>query len=203
MFAQFVFYVFSVLLLFSASMVIMVRNPVYAALFLVLSFFSMAAIWLLLLAEFLAIVLILVYVGAVMVLFLFVVMLLDINLAVLREGFANYLWIGLLVAALMALIMRAVVGLEHMLPPFATPVAEAMRESNTLALGEALFTDYLYQFEIAGAILLVAIIAAIALTVGVGRKRNKSIDAAVQVQTRKADRLRVVDMPTEQGGDGR
>ena len=143
----------------SALRMITVRNPVHAALFLVLTFFTSAAIWLLLEAEFLAIVLVLVYVGAVMVLFLFVVMMLDINIAKLREGFIQFLPVGVFVALVMVVEMVLVVSSKvfDVGPP--TPATASF--SNTEALGNVLYTDYVYPFEIAAVILLVAIIAAI------------------------------------------
>ena len=161
------------LLIFAAGMVVTVRNPVFAALFLVLAFFTSAAIWLLLEAEFLALTLVLVYVGAVMVLFLFVVMMLDINLAVLREGFAKYLPAGVVVAVILMVQLAIVVGPEHFgLDKFAEPVAKTADYNNTGELGRVLYTVYLYPFEIASVILLVAIIAAIALTL---RKRKTKV----------------------------
>ena len=184
------------MLIVSALRVITARNPVHAAMFLVLSFFTAAALWLLIYAEFLALVLILVYVGAVMVLFLFVVMMLDINVAPLREGFARYLPVGILVAAIMAAEMIAVLGSRHFgLDKFAAPPA-VIEGSNTEALGRLLYTDYVYPFEIAAVILLVAIIAAIALT---HRRREgvKTQDPSKQTMVRKADRLRVVKMPSD------
>lgn len=198
MIEQIIFYIFAGLLIFSASMVITVRNPVFAALFLVLSFFCSAAIWLLLQAEFLAIALVLVYVGAVMVLFLFVVMMLDINLARLREGFARYLPFGIVVALLMMTAMGLVVSSEY----FRTDASAAAPVrgpdySNTTELGKALYTGYLYPFEIAGVILLVAIIAAIALTMRKPRS-TKSQQPSLQVQARKEDRLKIVKMQSEQ-----
>jgi NADH-quinone oxidoreductase subunit J len=170
---------------------------VHAALFLVLTFFSSACIWLLARAEFLAIALILVYVGAVMVLFLFVVMMLDIKTDSLREGFARYLPVAALVAALMLFQMLALIaaspGTDQVMP--AVDAATQAGKSNTAWLGTALFTDYLLPFEIAAVILTVAIIAAIALTL---RRRPgvKHQDPARQVLVRKEDRLRVVKMPT-------
>jgi NADH-quinone oxidoreductase subunit J len=195
MIEQAVFYIFAGLLIFSASMVITVRNPVMAALFLVLSFFSSAAIWLLLEAEFLAIALVLVYVGAVMVLFLFVIMMLDINLAPLREGFTRYLPLGVIVAVVMVVTMGTMVSSLTRKPDqqVASPGPDF---SNTVALGEALYTDYLYPFEIAGAILLVAIIAAISLTMRPPRS-TKSQKAGQQVAVRKEDRLKLVKMKPE------
>lgn len=198
MLVQGLFYLSSVFLLACASLVITVRNPVHAALFLILCFFSMAVIWLLLLAEFLAIILVLVYVGAVMVLFLFIVMLLDIDFAVLRAGFAGYLWPSLLVATIMAVLMGAILGRAP--APFVPgAVLEKLGAAdNTLVLGKALFTEHLYAFEIAGALLLVAIVAAITLTARGRKKGNRSPDAHVQLRAEKADRLRVVSLsPTD------
>ncbi len=197
MLIQTIFYFFAALLVMSAAMVITVRNPVHAALFLVLAFFSSAAIWLLLQAEFLAIALVLVYVGAVMVLFLFVVMMLDINLAPLREGFARYLPLGLAVAVLMAVAMGLVIRSGHFesAGTGANAALDAAR-SNTLELGRSLFTDFLYPFEIAGAILLVAIIAAIALTLR-RRKDSRSQDPSAQTRVRRDERVRLVSMPAE------
>ncbi len=192
-----VFYIFGALLLGSATMVVIMRNPVHAALFLVLAFFSSAAIWLLLHAEFLAIALVLVYVGAVMVLFLFVVMMLDINLVTIREGFAGYLPVGIVVAVLMMVAMGLVVGSDY----FLSENFEAFRPtdpdySNTRELGLELYTTYLYQFEIAGAILLVAIIAAISLSMSKS-KLTKAKNPDEQVFVKKKDRLRVVKMDAE------
>jgi NADH-quinone oxidoreductase subunit J len=177
-------------------MVITVRNPVRAALFLVLAFFTSAAVWLLLEAEFLAIVLVLVYIGAVMVLFLFVVMMLDINLVPLREGFTRYLPIGLLVAALIAFEMVAVLRSENFsLEQFAKPVPRGPDYSNTEELGNLLYTVYAYPFELASVILLVAIVAAIALTLR--RRANKAQDPVQQVRVRRQDRVRLVKMAAE------
>jgi NADH-quinone oxidoreductase subunit J len=196
MIEQIVFYIFSGLLLLSASMVITVRNPVFAALFLVLSFFSSAAIWLLLEAEFLAIVLVLVYVGAVMVLFLFVVMMLDINLAPLREGFARYLPIGMGIAILMVVAMGLVVGSAQINLELAPVIKHGPEYSNTAELGKTLYTDYLYPFEVAGAILLVAIIAAISLTMRKPRS-HKAQKPEQQITVKKEDRIRIVKMESE------
>ena len=175
---QMVFYAFALVLTAAAVMVITVRNPVYAALFLVLAFFSSTAIWMLLEAEFLAIVLVLVYVGAVMVLFLFVGMMLDINIARLRERFWAYLPLGAVVALLLAIEMGLVLvsrvsGLQNMPAP---PPAGA-GYSNTRELGRVLYTEYVYPFEIAAVILLVAIIAAIALTL---RQRNRQVQSVIR-----------------------
>ena len=197
MFVQLVFYVLSAVLVGAAVMVITARNPVHAALFLVLAFFTSAGIWLLLEAEFLAIILVLVYVGAVMVLFLFVVMMLDINLAPLREGFIRYLPVGIAVAVIVVVELALVIGvsdfgLESMPPPPAHPADY----SNTKELGALLYTVYVYPFELAAAILLVAIVAAIALTM---RRRAgvKTQDPGRQVEVRRADRIRIVQMPSE------
>lgn len=192
------FYWFSAVLVGAATAVITVRNAVHAALFLVLTFFTSAAIWLLLEAEFLAIALVLVYVGAVMVLFLFVVMMIDVNTAAMREGFARYLPVGAVVAAVMAVEMFLVVGARNFgFDRFGPMERRAADYSNTRELAETLFTEFYYPFEVAGVILLVAIIAAIVLTL---RKRpdSKYQDPARQVRVHKADRLRVVSMPVEQ-----
>ena len=191
---QIIFYCFSALLLFSATMVITVRNPVRAALFLVLAFFTSAGIWLLLEAEFLALTLVLVYVGAVMVLFLFVVMMLDINLTSLQEGFTRYLPLGILVAALITIEMLVVLGAAHFgLDIVPAPDPQPDDYSNTRAIGLVLYTTYVYPFEIAAVILTVAIVAAITLTL----RENKSRKAQVvsdQIKVRAEDRLRIVKM---------
>jgi len=192
MFEAAVFYVFGAILIASALAVITARNPVHAALFLVLSFFTASAIWLLLRAEFLALALVVVYVGAVMVLFLFVVMMLDINLERLREGFWQYLPLGALVGVLMAAEMTAVLygRWSGLLAP---PKALGAGYSNTKELGKLLYTDYLLAFEIAAVVLLVAIIAAIALTLR-QRKDTRAQDPAQQVRARRAERVRLVSM---------
>lgn len=198
MIEQTIFYFFAALLLLSALMVITVRNPVHAALFLVVSFFSSAAIWLLLEAEFLAIALVLVYVGAVMVLFLFVIMMLDINLAPLREGFARYLPMGIVVAALMAIAMSLVVGSRTIDAAHVAPMAHPQGYSNTLELGKTLFSGFLYPFEVAGAILLLAIVAAISMTMRPG-KNVKTPKPDQQVRVRRGDRVRLVKMEAQKG----
>ncbi len=196
-FKQIVFYFFSVVLVFAAAMVITVRNPVKAALFLVLAFVSAAGLWLLLEAEFLAIVLVLVYVGAVMVLFLFVVMMLDINLVRLREGFGEYLPIGGLVAVLLVAEMAIVLSSDRFGPKqMPGPAALPADYSNTRVLGRLLYTVYAYPFEIAAAILLVAIVAAIALTLR-RRKDSKYQNPARQIRVDSSTRVRVVKMRTE------
>src|SRR5512140_2441664 len=188
------FYLFSALLLFASFRVITARNPVFAALFLVLAFFQAAAIWLLLRAEFLAITLVLVYVGAVMVLFLFVVMMLDINIERLREGFWRNLPAALVVGGVMAFEMISVLAYRVYGVP--RPNEMPLSYSNTKELGRLLYTDYVYAFEIAAVILLVAIIAAIALTLR-HRKDVRGQDPAQQVRVRRADRVRMVSMPSE------
>jgi NADH-quinone oxidoreductase subunit J len=190
---QVIFYFFAILLVFAASMVITVKNPVHAALFLVLAFFSSAAIWLLLEAEFLAIALVLVYVGAVMVLFLFVVMMLDVNLAELRAGFTRYLPVGGLVALLMMVAMSWVVGSRYFNREVSPHPADY---SNTRELGKVLYTDYIYPFEIAAIILLVAIVAAIALTMR-ERRQLKTQKPELQVTVQRQDRIRLVKMAAE------
>jgi NADH-quinone oxidoreductase subunit J len=195
-----VFYVFAAILVLAALRVITARNPVHAAVSLVLAFFTAACIWILLRAEFLAIVLVLVYVGAVMVLFLFVVMMLDINLERLREGFWNYLPLGATVGILMVIEMALVLGGRYFglgavpAPPDPGPAYSVTRE-----LGRVLYTDYVYPFELAGVLLLVAIIAAIALTLR-KRKDTKYQKPAEQVRVKRKDRVRLVSMPSEKKG---
>ncbi len=198
-----VFYFFAGMLLFAALGVIGSRNPVHSVLFLVLCFFSSSALWLLLEAEFLAIVLVLVYVGAVMVLFLFVVMMLDINLTMMREGFVRYLPVGALIALVMVVQMAWVVG-DFGEPAFSgEALQQAVRQpadySNTEALGRVLYTEYVLPFEIASVILLVAIIAAIALTMR-RRATTKYQTPGKQVQVERDDRLRIVEMESEGKG---
>lgn len=199
MIEQLIFYIFAGLLIFSAVMVITVRNPVFAALFLVASFFSSAAIWLILQAEFLAIALVLVYVGAVMVLFLFVVMMLDINISRMREGFASYLPVGILVAILMVIAMGVIVGSGYFRTEELDNITAQMpvATGNTALLGQTLYTHYLYPFEIAGAILLVAIIAAIALTMRKPRS-TKTQQPSMQVQVRKEQRLKIIKLRADE-----
>jgi NADH-quinone oxidoreductase subunit J len=193
MFETVVFYAFSAVLLLSGLRVITARNPVHGALFLVLAFFTASALWLLLRAEFLAITLVVVYVGAVMVLFLFVVMMLDINIERVREGFWRNLPLALLVGGIMVgemivvLVNRIYATAPKQIPP---------GYSNTKELGRILYTDYAYAFEIAAVILLVAIIAAIALTLR-RRKDSHHQDPAEQVRVRREDRVRLVSMPAE------
>jgi NADH-quinone oxidoreductase subunit J len=196
-FQDIIFYFFSTVLVLSALGVITARNPVHAALLLVLAFFTSSGLWLLLEAEFLAITLVLVYVGAVMVLFLFVVMMLDINIDRLREGFLKWFPFGALLALVMAAEMAMVLmgkqfGLEEMPPP----PSRGADYSNTKELGRLIYTEYVYAFELAAVILLVAIVAAIALTLR-HRTGIKSVDASKQVAVKRADRIRMVSMPSE------
>lgn len=196
-FATGIFYFFAAILTIAALCVIFSRNPVHAALFLVLSFFTAAALWLLLEAEFLAIALVLVYVGAVMVLFLFVVMMLDINLDRLREGYWDYLVPALIVAVVMVSEMGLILlGRYFDLEGMPIPEPRPAGYSNTRELGLLIYTDYVYPFEIAAVILLVAIVAAIALTLR-HRKDTKYIDPAKQINVRRQDRVRLVSMPSE------
>jgi NADH-quinone oxidoreductase subunit J len=186
------FYVFATVMVLSGLRVITAKNPVYAALFLVLAFFNAAGIWLLLKAEFLAIVLVLVYVGAVMVLFLFVVMMLDINVDRMREGFWGYLPMALLIGAVVVIEMALVLWNGY--GNFAqTPEAAALNIGGTKELGRLIYTKYIYGFEIAAVILLVAIIAAVALTLR-KRKDSKAIDPGAAVRVKRNDRLRIVKM---------
>ena len=191
------FYCIAAVVVGAALAVITARNPVHAVLFLVLTFFSSACIWLLAEAEFLAIALVLVYVGAVMVLFLFVVMMLDIKIAPLREGFARYLPVAIVVALVMAAEMLALVGVRSLdkAMPAADPAATG-GQSNIEWLGQTMFTDYLYPFEIAAVILTVAIIAAITLTL---RRRPGTKHQVIerQVAVRREDRVRLVKMVAE------
>jgi NADH-quinone oxidoreductase subunit J len=196
-FQAFVFYAFALVLLAAALAVITARNPVHAALFLVLAFFTSAGLWIQLQAEFLAITLVLVYVGAVMVLFLFVVMMLDINLARMRAGFWRYLPVGAAVALLLVMEMVLILFYGYLGFEAAAPQAPvAAGYSNTKELGRLLYTDYVYPFQIAAVILLVAIVAAIALTLR-RRKDSRYIDPASQINVRREDRVRLVSMPVE------
>lgn len=198
MFEQILFYWFSAVLLLAAVGVVTVRNPVYAALSLILAFFTMTALWLLLEAEFLGIALILVYVGAVMVLFLFVIMMLDVK-TMSREGFIRYLPVGLGVAVMVALEMIMVLQRSNFDSERYVPATAPADFNNPEALGELLYTHYLYPFEIAAVVLLVAVIAAILLTL---RKRDndqpaKKQDVDQQVRVKREDRVRLVKMKSE------
>jgi NADH-quinone oxidoreductase subunit J len=188
-----VFYSFGGVLLLSGLLVITARNPVHGVLFLVLAFFTAAALWLLLQAEFLAIALVVVYVGAVMVLFLFVVMMLDINLERVREGFWRNLPIALVVGGVLVWEMITVLAFRIW---GADPKPLPAGYSNTKELGRVLYTQYAYAFEIAAVILLVAIVSAIALTLR-RRKDSRVQDPAAQVRARREERVRLVSMPSE------
>jgi NADH-quinone oxidoreductase subunit J len=194
------FYAFSAVLLFAAFRVITARNPVHAALYLVLAFFQAAALWLMLKAEFLAITLVLVYVGAVMVLFLFVVMMLDINIDSMRKGFWKHFPLAAIMGAVIALEMAAVLmgGFRITAPPAAAAAAQAAADySNTKELGKVLYTQYLLPVQAAAALLLVAIIAAIALTLR-ERKDSKAIDPSEQVRVKRGDRVQLLKIqPSE------
>ncbi len=194
------FYLFAAVLVFAAVRVVTVRNPVHAALFLVLAFFNSSILWMLLEAEFLAITLVLVYVGAVMVLFLFVVMMLDINVVPVREGFTRYLPLGVAIAAVIAIEMGLVAGSDFFESgAFIQPAAHSGEYSNTKELGRVLYTEYVLPFEIAAVILLVAIVAAISLTLR-RRPDTKYQDPSQQVRVRRGDRIRLLKMQPERSG---
>ena len=191
------FYFLATILVLASLRVITARNPVQAALFLVLAFFTASGLWLLLQAEFLAIVLVMVYVGAVMVLFLFVVMMLDINIERIREGFWGYLPLGAAIGALMAVEMAVVLGGRYFwAEAMPTPAPAAAGYSNTKELGRLLFTDYVYPFELASVVLLVAIVAAVMLTMR-KRKDSKYLNPRQQIAVQRNDRIRMVNMPTD------
>lgn len=197
MFELMFFGMYAFVLLAAAVGVISSRNPVHSAMFLVLAFVTSAALWLLLEAEFLGIVLVLVYVGAVMVLFLFVIMMLDINADTLRQGFLRYAPVGIIIAFVSVAQIWSVVWLRSQgLPVLARPAAAAADYNNTKELGAVLYTEYVYPFELAAFILLLAIVAAIVLTM---RKRPnlKKQDINAQVAVNRDDRLRIVKMKAE------
>ena len=194
MFETWVFYALAAVLLASGLLVITARNPVHGVLFLVLAFFTAAGIWILLRAEFLAITLVVVYVGAVMVLFLFVVMMLDVNLERVREGFWRNLPLALVVGGIMVLEMGFI--LAGRIWGVGVPKPVPAGYSNTKELGRVLYTQYAYAFEIAAVLLLVAIIAAIALTLR-KRKDSRSQDPSEQVRARREERVQLVSMPSE------
>ena len=197
MIVSILFYVFAAVLVVAALGVITARNPVHCALFLVFAFFNSAVIWLLLEAEFLAITLLVVYVGAVMVLWLFVVMMLDVDVTKLREGFTRYAPFGALIALIVIAQIALVVHVRKLgLTTEAVPVPKPQGYSNTAALGELLYTKFLYPFEVAAVILLVAIVAAITLTMR-RRAGQKLQDISKQVAVRAADRIRIVKMDAE------
>ena len=188
------FYVFAAILIFASSMVVTVRHSVRAALFLILAFFTTAGLWLMLHAEFLAIVLVLVYVGAVMVLFLFVVMSVDLDQGRLREGFGRHMPLGLVVAGVVIAEMVTILTMDGLL--ITAPEQAAWVGNNVEAIGMLLYGDYIYPVEIASVILLIGIIAAISMTLR-GRRQSRYIAIADQLAANKKDRLRVVDMPSE------
>ena len=196
-FKTFIFYFLAVIMVFAALRVITARNPVQAALFLVLAFFNAAGIWLLLNAEFLAMTLVLVYVGAVMVLFLFVVMMLDINLERIRQGFWSYLPVGALIGILLLVEMVLVLGGSYFgLEAMPVPPAASQGYSNTRELGRVLYTDYVYAFELASLVLLVAMVSAVTLTLR-KRKGIKYMPPAEQVAVRREDRVELIKMQPE------
>ncbi|MCX7174412.1 MAG: NADH-quinone oxidoreductase subunit J [Proteobacteria bacterium] len=191
------FYFLATILVLASLRVITARNPVQAALFLVLAFFTASGLWMLLQAEFLAIVLVMVYVGAVMVLFLFVVMMLDINIERIRQGFWGYLPLGAAIGALMAVEMAVVLGGRYFwVDAMPSPGAPPPGYSNTKELGRLLFTDYVYPFELASVILLVAIVAAVMLTMR-RRRDTKYLNPRQQIAVQRNDRIRMVTMPTD------
>jgi NADH-quinone oxidoreductase subunit J len=197
MLVEILFWAFAAILAVAALGMITVRNPVHAALLLVLCFFTSASIWLLIEAEFLAVVLILVYVGAVMVLFLFVVMMLDINIEELRSGVTRYAWFGGIVAGVVVFQLVSVVWTRSLGIDVTTGAAAKPADySNTAELGKVLYTEYVYSFELAAVLLLIAIVAAISLTM---RKRAnlKQQDIAAQVAVRREDRVRIVKVDAE------
>jgi len=191
------FYLFAALLVVSSAMVITIRNPVKAALFLVLAFIASSGLWILLEAEFLAITLVLVYVGAVMVLFLFVVMMLDVDLAPLQEGFTRYLPLGILISVIVFIEIAMIVGPARFgLEQFPNPLAHGLDYSNTKELGRILYTQYVYPFELAAVILVVAIVAAIALTLR-EKRHTKFITVEEQLKATRSTRVRIVKMAPE------
>ncbi len=198
-----IFYLFSTVAVVSALMMISVRNPVRAAFYLVLSFFASAIIWLLLQAEFLAIVLVLVYVGAVMVLFLFVVMMLDLNIVEKESGFTRYFPIGIMLAAITFFSIYYVLGQKEsgmdvfQSQPLSTAASHVEGYSNTKELGKLLYSEYVYAFEIAAMLLLVAIVAAISLTYR-RRPKTRHQNPDLQVSARHEDRIRIVKIPVEE-----
>ena len=192
-----IFYIQASIMVLAALRIITARKPIHAKLFLVLTFFNAGGLWLLLQAEFLAVTLVMVYVGAVMVLFLFVVMMLDINLDRLREGFWSYLPVGALVGILMLVEMVMVLGGGYFgLEAMPAPAPVAADYSNTRELGRVLYTDYVYAFELASLVLLVAMVSAVALTLR-KRKGLKSIPPSEQVAVRREGRVELVKMQAE------
>jgi len=191
------FYLFAILLVVSSGLVITIKNPVKAALFLVLAFVASSGVWILLEAEFLAITLVLVYVGAVMVLFLFVVMMLDVDLAPLQEGFTRYLPLGVLISVIVFVEIAMILGPSRFgLEQFPNPLAHGADYSNTKELGRILYTQYVYPFELAAVILVVAIVAAIALTLR-EKRHTKFITVEEQLKATRSTRVRMVKMAPE------
>jgi len=195
-FTSILFYVFSAILILAAFRVVTAKNPVHAALFLVLAFFNAAALWMLLQAEFLAIVLVLVYVGAVMVLFLFVVMMLDIDLDKIRQDFWSHFPLAAIVGVVIVLEMSMVLLRGFWTPVIGNIPVKAELGGNTKALGVLIFTHYTYAFEVAAAILLLGIVAAVALTLK-KRKDTKHMDPALAIKVQSKDRIRIVKMQAE------
>ncbi|MFK5983814.1 MAG: NADH-quinone oxidoreductase subunit J [Pseudomonadota bacterium] len=194
----YIFYFFSTLLVLSALMVITVKNPVMAAFYLVLCFFSTSPIWLLMEAEFLAIILVLVYVGAVMVLFLFVVMMLDVNITTLRSGFVKNLPLAILTSvAMLSTLIMVFNSSAFSLDKYAQPIRKGLDYNNTAELGKVLYTEYLLQFEVAAVILLVAIIAAITLTLR-RRPNTKHQNIDEQVSVKREDRVTIVKLDSQE-----
>ena len=191
-----VFFFLSAILIFAALRVITARNPVHAVLHLILAFFTAAGLWVLLQAEFLAMVLVMVYIGAVMVLFLFVVMMLDLNLDQLRQGFWSYLPLGAVIGILMVIEMGMVLGSRYFQVLDSEVPSVPADVSNTKELGALLATDYVYPFELAAVVLLVAIVAAVALTFRCPKK-TRYTDPAKQIRVKAEDRVRIVKMPVE------
>jgi NADH-quinone oxidoreductase subunit J len=194
------FYAFAGVLVMSAIGMITSRNPVHAAMYLVFAFFNSAIIWMLMEAEFLAIVLVLVYVGAVMVLFMFVVMMLDINLAQLREGFTRYAPLGAVIAIVVIAEIASVVVVKSLGLSSIQSAEATVTTSNTQELGHLIYTKYLYPFELAAVLLLIAIVAAIVLTMR-RREGHKAQDISAQVAVRAQDRVRIIKMPSEKKED--
>ena len=194
------FYAFALVTTVAAGMVITLKNPVHAVLSLILTFFSTACLWLLLQAEFLGVVLVLVYIGAVMILFLFVVMMLDLNMTPIREGFARYFPVAMLVAAVMLFQMIGLIGVRGASAMAATDPAAASG-NNVNWLAEALFTRFMLPFEIAAVILTVAIVVAVMLTLR-RREGTKHQDPSRQVAVRREDRIRLVKMKPDARGEG-
>jgi NADH-quinone oxidoreductase subunit J len=199
-FKTFVFYALATILVFAALRVITARNPVHAVLSLILAFFTAAGLWMLLQAEFLAMVLVMVYIGAVMVLFLFVVMMLDIDIDKLRQGFWHYLPLGAVIGILMVVEMGMVLGSRYFQDMGPQLLAVSANISNTRKLGALLATDYVYPFELAAVVLLVAIVAAVALTFR-GKKQTRSADPADQIRVNASERMRIINMPVERDSE--